>query len=361
VHFWLRHETKPNEARTALLPEHVKTLLAAGHKVTVEHSPVRCAPDNEYEKVGATMVPANSWKTAPKDSVIMGLKELPEEDTPLVHRHIFFAHCFKGQAGAKELLIRFKKGGAELFDLEFLNDASGRRVAAFGRAAGTVGMALGLLNWAYQQLRPGNEKPMEPQLTTYNSYEDLVKQVKSVLDEAKAKTGASPKSIVIGALGRCGSGSCWFAESCGLGGAAHLSRWDLAETKKGGPFQEILDHDIFINDIYLMSHIPPFLTKDLTEQPRKLSVVVDVSCDATNPFNPVPIYSKITDFDEPAVRVARGLDVIAIDHLPSLVPRESSKEFVDSLLPHLLQFPNSPVWSGALKLFNDKVVAVVKD
>ena len=51
VHFWLRHETKPNEARTALLPEHVTQLLAAGHQVTVERSPVRCAPDAEYEKV----------------------------------------------------------------------------------------------------------------------------------------------------------------------------------------------------------------------------------------------------------------------------------------------------------------------
>ena len=51
VHFWLRHETKPNERRTALLPEHVAKLLAAGHSVTVEYSPVRCAPDEEYKQV----------------------------------------------------------------------------------------------------------------------------------------------------------------------------------------------------------------------------------------------------------------------------------------------------------------------
>jgi len=164
--------------------------------------------------------------------------------------------------------------------------------------------------------------------------------------------------IVVGALGRCGTGSCDFAVSSGV---EQLSRWDLAETKPGGPFKEILGHDIFINDIYLSSSIPPFITKDLIAQPRQLSVVVDVSCDATNPYNPVPIYSKISDFDDPAIRVAPNLDVIAIDHLPSMVPRESSKEFVDSLLPHLLQFPNSDVWNGALKLFNEKVAAIVKD
>lgn len=60
------------------------------------------------------------------------------------------------------------------------------------------------------------------------------------------------------------------------------------------------------------------------------------------------------------MRVAPGLDVIAIDHLPSLVPSESSKEFVDALLPHLLQFPNSPVWDGALKLFEQKRDSLVK-
>ena len=52
--------------------------------------------------VGCTMVETGSWKTAaPKDAFIVGLKELPENDTsPLVHRHIFFGHAYKGQAGA---------------------------------------------------------------------------------------------------------------------------------------------------------------------------------------------------------------------------------------------------------------------
>jgi len=47
----------------------------------------------------------------------------------------------------------------------------------------------GLLNWAQQRLNPGKEKPMPPQLATYNSYDDLVKYVKGYLDEVKAKTG----------------------------------------------------------------------------------------------------------------------------------------------------------------------------
>ena len=78
--------------------------------------------------------------SADKDVYIIGLKELPEnDDSPLIHTHIFFAHCFKYQAGWKELLKRFEKGGGKVLDLEFLTNDKGRRVAAFGRSAGFIG------------------------------------------------------------------------------------------------------------------------------------------------------------------------------------------------------------------------------
>ena len=81
----------------------------------------------------------------------------------------------------------------------------------------------------------------------------------------------------------------------------------MAETAKGGPFQEILDVDIFVNCIYLTSKIPSFLTHEqitAAGSSRQLSVVVDVSCDTTNPNNPIPIYSINTTFDAPTVPVA---------------------------------------------------------
>ncbi len=86
-------------------------------------------------------------------------------------------------------------------------------------------------------------------------------------------------------------------------------KWDLAETAKGGPFQEILDVDIFVNCIYLSSPIPHFLTHEQLRQAgpgRRLSVIVDVSCDTTNPHNPIPVYSINTTFSEPTVPVEVG-------------------------------------------------------
>lgn len=85
-----------------------------------------------------------------------------------------------------------------------------------------------------------------------------------------------------------------------------ILKWDMAETAKGGPFEEILEVDIFVNSIYLSTKIPPFITYETIAKAgktRRLSVVVDVSCDTTNPFNPIPIYTINTTFDKPTVRV----------------------------------------------------------
>lgn len=85
-----------------------------------------------------------------------------------------------------------------------------------------------------------------------------------------------------------------------------ILKWDLAETAKGGPFSEILEVDIFVNCIYLTSRIPSFVTRETINaagKERRLSVVVDVSCDTTNVNNPIPIYNVNTSFDKPTVPV----------------------------------------------------------
>ena len=41
------------------------------------------------------MAPSGSWTSAPKEAFIVGLKELPESDDPVTHRHIFYAHAYK--------------------------------------------------------------------------------------------------------------------------------------------------------------------------------------------------------------------------------------------------------------------------
>lgn len=66
-------------------PQGAKALLDAGYTVHVERSSDRIYKDDEYSAAGAELVPPGSWVDAPKEHFILGLKELPEEDTPLKH------------------------------------------------------------------------------------------------------------------------------------------------------------------------------------------------------------------------------------------------------------------------------------
>jgi hypothetical protein len=57
-------------------------------------------------------------------------------------------------------------------------------------------------------------------------------------------------------------------------------------------YKEIVQHDIFLNAIYLPNPIPPFVNNDLLAKPgRKLSIVV-ISYDITNP---IPINTTFTN------------------------------------------------------------------
>lgn len=359
----LRAETKPLEARAALTPSTTKQLLDAGFKVYVEKSSQSTFDADEYEKVGATIVPEGSWKEAPKDRIIFGLKELPEDETfPLVHEHIQFAHCYKDQGGWKDVLRRFPEGKGTLYDLEFLENDQGRRVAAFGFYAGFAGAAIGVMDWAFKQTHSDNEDLRG--VTPYPNEDELIADVKKVLDEALEKNGGEyPQCLVIGALGRCGSGALDFFKKVGIPDEK-LIKWDMKETAKGGPFQEIVQSDIFVNCIYLSQPIPPFIDYESLNVPdRKLRTIVDVSADTTNPHNPIPVYSIATVFNDPTVPVETSagpkLSVCSIDHLPSLLPREASEFFAKDLMPSLLELPNrdtSPVWVRAKQLF-DKHVA----
>lgn len=363
VSIQLRAETKPLEARAALTPTTTKALLDAGFKVYVEESSQSTFKSSEYAAVGAEIVPEGSWVDAPQDRLIYGLKELPENETfPLIHEHIQFAHCYKDQGGWKDVLGRFPAGNGVLYDLEFLENEQGRRVAAFGYYAGFAGAAFGVLDWAFKKTHDDSENLKG--VTSYPNETELINDVKSELEKAlKVTNGEYPTALVIGALGRCGSGAVDFFKKVGIP-ESNISKWDMAETAKGGPFKEIVDSDIFVNCIYLSKPIPPFINYETLNDPkRKLTSIVDVSADTTNPHNPIPIYTVATVFNDPTVLVETTagpkLSVCSIDHLPSLLPREASEAFSKDLLPSLLKLPNrdtAPVWVRAKQLF-DKHVA----
>lgn len=58
--------------------------------------------------------------------------------------------------------------------------------------------------------------------------------------EIVKKSGKEPRVLVIGALGRCGKGAVDLCLKIGIS-TENVLKWDMAETAKGGPFNEIID------------------------------------------------------------------------------------------------------------------------
>ncbi len=347
THLWVRAEQRPNEDRTGLTPNGAAALIAQGMRVSVEDSPNRIIPTDAYAQAGATIVAQNSWPDAPRDAIIFGLKELPDDGTPLPHRHIMFGHAFKGQHSGRRLLDRFRAGGGTLYDLEYLVDADGRRVAAFGYWAGYAGAAVSLFAWAAQQ-----GGGICPPVSAYPDKDALLADLRATLD---ARGQDRPTAIVIGALGRVGTGA---ADLCTAMGVA-TTRWDMAETASGGPFPDILDHALFLNCIFARPGTPVFVPRAALTAPRRLGVIGDVACDPDSDYNPVPVYDAATSWDAPVTRVhaAPPLDVMAIDNLPSLLPLESSQDYASQLLPSLrtLDTLDGGVWARAEQVFRAQV------
>jgi len=347
THLWVRAEQRANETRVGLTPEGAARLIASGFKVTVEQSPTRCIATDRYKDAGAHIAAQNTWPEAPADAIIFGLKELPEDGTPLPHKHIMFGHAFKGQPAGKRLLGRFAAGGGTLYDLEYLVDETNRRIAAFGYWAGYAGAAVALKCWIAQ--RKGKlAGPVAP----YASSDHLLADLQLALEGSGAQR---PSALIIGALGRVGTGA---ADLC-TGAGVSTTRWDMAETAHGGPFPEILAHEIFFNCILARPGTPVFVPASAPHQPRRLSVIGDIACDPDSAFSPIKVYDRTTTWEAPALRVHASppLDVTAIDNLPSMLPVESSQDYADQLLPGLMTLTDldAGVWGRAKATFDQAV------
>lgn len=265
-------------------------------------------------------------------------------------------------------MSRFANAGGLLYDLEFLQEENGRRVAAFGKSAGFAGTALALLSWAHQLLHPESAPGSPPVL---GSGTELVDFVKAKVEEAlPANKGEYPRVIVIGALGRCGNGALDCLRRVGIP-ESNILKWDMAETSRGGPFPEVAESDIFVNTVYLGSTpAPPFCTPESLSAPeRRLRTIADVSCDPNSDNNPIPIYSHHTSFEEPTIAAEVKVEgpevrIIAIDHLPTLIAREASDEYSSLLLPSLLTLDRRDtegVWVRAEKTYRDRVAELPQE
>ncbi len=339
LHLWLRAEARATEQRAPIVPADAAALVGKGVRITVEKSPTRVFPIMDYRAAGCEVAAAGSWPDAPDEAVIVGIKELPEQPRALRHAHVYFAHAFKGQAGSAELLARFADGGGELLDIEYLT-VDGRRVVAFGYWAGYIGAGLGVLG-ARGRLDP----PVRP--GTRADFDAALRDCDAQAPPLRA--------LVIGALGRSGRGAC---DALAVAGSL-VTGWDVEETADLDR-AALLNHDLLVNCVASTVPMEPFLRpEDLDLGDRALRTVADVTCDVTSAHNLLPINTEVTTWAKPVRVVHDGgppVRVIAIDNLPSLLPREASLDFSADLAAQLHDLPDRRgAWAAAELAFQQAV------
>ena len=348
THFWLRAEDRLDEFRTPISPKGAKKILDKGHRLTVEDSVKRIFDTSEYKVVGCEITKKGSWVNEFKNITVIGLKEISGKSN-LKQKHIMFAHAYKKQKGSDEILLNFKKNKGILYDLEYLKTSKGLRVAAFGYYAGFSGAFVGLDLWL--NLKQNNLENSK-KIPVSTSKKKLVEHAYNKLNHLKKANLKMPKIIVIGAAGRVGSGACDFLKLLGL----NVTEWDLKDTLNKKDFPEILQHDIFINCVLASNSSVKFLKRSELFKERKLTLISDISCDPGSEFNTIPLYDTPSSFKKPFHFIIEGtkpLLLTAIDNLPAMLPKESSIDFENQILPFLLDFDEDKtgVWGRAENTF----------
>ena len=89
-------------------------------------------------------------------------------------------------------------------------------------------------------------------------------------------------------------------------------------------------------------------------------IISDISCDYSQVNNPIQLYDKNTTWQNPVYSYNKYVDIIAINNLPSLLPRESSIYFSSKCVELLrnLDGDTNDYWKNNEKVFFDKLRAV---
>jgi saccharopine dehydrogenase (NAD+, L-lysine-forming) len=340
---YLRSESYANEYRVALVPDDIAKLVSKGYTVVVESAPsTRIFPDSAYSSVGA-LVTTEKWYSygfaqglfAPgTGQFIIGLKQLEGLDKLCSHTHIYFSHSYKGQKESEEVLSAFFRGGSILYDLEYFRKPDGSRTLAFGKYAGMVGAALGLLQTYRRKSRLGDICNLKP----WKSFEDMMGEVRG--------RNIDSKILIIG-NGRCSNGVQTVLKDVGC---------DFDVVGREG-VKNIYEYDSVFNCIALSVESTSVWMRKGDETLKDI-LVVDISCDYTKPNNPFAIYSEGTTAEKPVLHVSEHISVIAIDNLPSLLPSESSVEFSGLLTDLLLRYGDA-CWRDNLAVYKQQISQIL--
>ena len=387
----IRAEDKSRwERRVPLVPQDIAELRRSGLDIVVQSAPQRAIADGEFAAAGIPVAADLS-----DCGLIVGIKEIPSERLEAEKVYLFFAHVIKGQTYNMPMLQRLMDLGATLIDYERVVDAQNRRLIFFGRHAGLAGMVNTLWALGRRLAWEGIPSPFARirQAMQYADLEAARSDIRAAAAEIRQQ--GLPRELMPLVVGFTGYGNVSggaqeifdllphesvapadlallppdearrlykvvFKEADCFAAGDGVSPFGLEDYFRHGKqryasvFIRHLEHlGVWVNCIYWDDRYPRLLTLEdchrmwtAGRRPR-LRVIGDISCDpngsvqctvrATDPGNPVYVYDPVQQTAVDGV-AGDGPVVMAVDILPTEIPREASDHFsgvLKDLLPAL--------------------------
>ena len=367
-------ETRIDDSRTPLTPIHIEKLKKKYSNINfvVQPSKNRAYQDNEYNNTGAIISEDLS-----KCDIIFGVKEIDPINIIQNKTYIFFSHTYKlntetlvnaqGTPGMdkKKLLKSIIEKKVKLIDYENIRDPKGSRYLGFGRFAGIVGcfntlnlyLAYNRFNSLgraykinnYERLKYNISKVIFPKFKLLITGDgrvakgviELLKQTNIVQVNKHEYLNSEINEPVFCNLETCDYVSCPSKNNFDL---SHFVNHPKSYISLALPYLKLTD--VFISAHYWEPSSPKIFEKKHLKELKKLKVIGDITCDVDGS---VPSTIKSTSIDEPnfyldkktMIETRKSHDTIgimAVDNLPSELPRESSLEFGDGIIQHVLPF-----------------------
>lgn len=390
----VRSEDKSQwERRVPLVPADMKALRDSGIDAVVQTSPHRSFGDDEFAQAG---VPVH--QDLGDCQVIIGIKEIPPAKLEAGKVYLFFPHVIKGQPANMPMLRRLLELKTTLVDYERITDEKNRRLIFFGRHAGLAGMintlwSLGKrlevegiassfsrlkqartyadLSGAREDLgriaariaAEGVPQAIHPLVAGFTGYGNVSQGAQEILDilpvqpisASELKNVAHDRTRDARVIYKAVFKEADLVEPLEAGNAFDL---DDYYRRGAGGYRSVFDRylndlTVLVNCVYWDDRYPRLLTlaqcRSLWTPGRlpKLKVIGDISCDVngsvectvkpTEPGNPVYVYEPATGRAKDGFE-GDGPVVMAVEILPSEIPRESSIDFsrvLKQFMPHL--------------------------
>ena len=376
-------ESRNDENRTPLVPEHIKKYKESNPNINfiIQPSNSRCFSDEEYELCGAKIN-----ENLNECSIIFGVKEIDSNILINNRTYLFFSHTFKInkqqkniEKNKKDLLLSILNKKITLIDYENIRGKNGTRCLGFGRFAGIVG-CYNTLNLLLKVLG----KQSLASAYKINDYERLVLNLKNLY---------FPKTkILVTGDGRVAKGVIELLNQTNI---KAVSKKDFLEKKFDQPIfcnletkdyvtnnsstnfnlehfinnpqdysssalQYLKETDILISAHYWDPSSPKIFENEDLKDLQNLKIVGDITCDINGS---VPTTIRSTTIEEPNYWIERytlkeidenndGIAVMAVDNLPSELPRDSSTEFsegiINEVLPFLLKEDDGRILNGTI-------------